>query len=373
VSRRAARSLLLAGAIASLAAALAAPAKAAAAAGQAWPPFVLVAGLLLIGAVAAEEGVFAAAGAFVSRLPGGGFALLAALLLVEAAVTAVLNLDTAVVFMTPVLLHAARHRGLDEQPFLYGAVFMANSASLLLPGSNLTNLLVLSREHVPGHVFATRMLASWLLAVASTIVVLCVVYRHSLRKSFRPDVEHPRLRLGPGGIGALAAAALVLVLDKPALPVLGLGLAVAVLGRLRPRAAYDAVNPPLLVGVLGLAVGLGALARALPGLGRLSTSAGRWESTGLGLGAALLVNNLPAAVMLSAHPPAHPRALLLGLNLGPNLLVTGSLSAVLWLQVSRAAGARPSIVRYTILGAVLVPIQVLAALGAVTLLTPHGF
>jgi arsenical pump membrane protein len=373
MSRAAARSLLAAGAISALVAALAAPARAAAAAGQAWPPFVLVAGLLLIGAVAAKEGVFAATGAFVARLPGGGFELLAALLLVEAAVTAVLNLDTAVVFMTPVLLHAARHRGVDEQPFLYGAVFMANSASLLLPGSNLTNLLVLSREHVAGHVFATRMLASWVLAVTATIVVLGVVYRRSLRESLPPDVEHPPLRVGPGGVGALAAAVLVLVLGKPALPVLGLGIAVAVVGRLRPRAAYDAVNPPLLIGVLGIAVGLGTLARTFDGLGRLSASAGRWASTGLGLAGALLVNNLPAAVMLSAHPPAHPRALLLGLNLGPNLVVTGSLSAVLWLQVSRAAGARPSILRYTLLGAVLVPIQILAALGAVTLLAPHGF
>jgi len=95
---------------------------------QAWPAFALVIGLLLIGAVAAREGVFAEAGAVVARAPGGPFVLLAGLLLVVALVTAVLNLDTAVVFLTPVLLHAARERGLDDGPFLYGAVFMANSA-----------------------------------------------------------------------------------------------------------------------------------------------------------------------------------------------------------------------------------------------------
>ena len=72
--------------------------------------------------------------------------LLVVLLLIEAVVTAVLNLDTAVVFMTPVLLHAARAAALPDGPFLYGAVFMANSASLLLPGSNLTNLIVLAHE-----------------------------------------------------------------------------------------------------------------------------------------------------------------------------------------------------------------------------------
>jgi arsenical pump membrane protein len=89
---------------------------------QAWPAFALVAGLLLIGAAAAREGLFAATGAAIARAPGGPFTLFAGLLLVEAVVTALLNLDTAVVFMTPVLLHAARARGIGEGAFLYGAV-----------------------------------------------------------------------------------------------------------------------------------------------------------------------------------------------------------------------------------------------------------
>jgi arsenical pump membrane protein len=110
---------------------------------QAWPPFILVAGLLMIGAAAAADGLFESIGARLAsgRLPPR--ALLVALLALVAVVTAVLNLDTSVVFLTPVLVHAARRRGVDERPFLYGSVFMANSASLLLPGSNLTNLLVL--------------------------------------------------------------------------------------------------------------------------------------------------------------------------------------------------------------------------------------
>jgi arsenical pump membrane protein len=73
------------------------------------------------------------------------------------------------------------------------------------------------------------------------------------------------------------------------------------------------------------------------------------------------VDNLPAAAMLTAHLPAHPRELLLGLDLGPNLVVTGSLSAVFWLQVARANAARPSVVRYALLGAVLVPLTLAAA------------
>src|SRR5207237_8224417 len=123
------------------------------------PPFVLVTGLLLIGTVAGTDGLFEAVGARLARAPLSPRALLLALLGLVAAVTAVLNLDTSVVFLTPVLVHAARRRGLNERPFLYGAVFMSNSASLLLPGSNLTNLLV-ARTTAAG--FAAQMLPAWL-------------------------------------------------------------------------------------------------------------------------------------------------------------------------------------------------------------------
>jgi arsenical pump membrane protein len=322
---------------------------------QAWPAFALVAGLLLIGAAAAREGLFAAAGRFVARAPGGGLSLLAGLLLTEAAVTAVLNLDTAVVFMTPVLLHAARARGLRDDPFLYGAVFMANSASLLLPGSNLTNLIVLAHEpHAAGSAFARELVLPWIVSVVLTIAFVALVLRP--RRSGEPAGGWAAAFVPRLGTAAVAVAAvLVLVLANPALPVLALGIVVAVLTRTSPRAA----NPPLLAGVLAAAVLLGALARWAD-LGALTT--GRWATAWIAVGAAAVVNNLPAAVLLSAHAPAHPRALLLGLDLGPNLVVTGSLSAIFWLQVARANGAKPSIRRYTALGAVLVPLTLAASL-----------
>jgi arsenical pump membrane protein len=71
---------------------------------------------------------------------GDGVILLCSPLTLVVVVTVVLNLDTSVVFLTPIVLHAARSRGVDERAFLYGTVLMSNSASLLLPGSNLTNL-----------------------------------------------------------------------------------------------------------------------------------------------------------------------------------------------------------------------------------------
>jgi arsenical pump membrane protein len=138
------------------------------AAGQTWAPFVLVTGLLLIGAVAAADGLFEAIGARLARARFGPRGLLLSLLGLVAAVTAVLNLDTSVVFLTPVLVHAARRRALDERPFLYGSVFMANAASLLLPGSNLTNLIVLRTDAQGSVAFAARMPPAWIAACAVT-------------------------------------------------------------------------------------------------------------------------------------------------------------------------------------------------------------
>src|SRR5581483_10812139 len=91
----------------------------AAAVRQTWPPFVLVAGLLAIGAVLEADGAFAALGARIERVAGRTGTLLAALLGLDAVVTALLNLDTAVVFLTPIALHAAAWRRCDPRPFLY--------------------------------------------------------------------------------------------------------------------------------------------------------------------------------------------------------------------------------------------------------------
>lgn len=329
---------------------------------QAWPAFALVAGLLLVGATAAREGLFAEAGALAARVPGGGTALLASLLVVEAAVTAVLNLDTAVVFMTPVLINAARHRGLGEAPFLYGAVFMANSASLLLPGSNLTNLIVLAHDPVSGSTFAARLWPAWVVAIAITIVFVALVFRRALRTATPRVAERPPFAPRAGTLAVAVSAVLVLVLSRPALPVLGAGLAAALAGRLPLRGMVRAANPILLGGVLAVAVLLGTVARAVHSVGHLAEHTGRWTTAWLGAGAAVLVNNLPAATLLSAHAPAHPRALLLGLDIGPNLAVTGSLSALLWLQVARAEGAKPSVARYSVLGLALVPVSLTLAL-----------
>ncbi|MFT3772383.1 MAG: ArsB/NhaD family transporter [Minicystis sp.] len=361
----------VAGTLAAAAAALAAPAAAHAAAIQSWPPFVLVTGLLLIGIVADHDGLFESAGAWLARLPGGGAPLFAGLMGLVAVVTVVLNLDTAVAFLTPVLIHSARRRGLDDRPFLYGAVFMSNSASLLLPGSNLTNLLVLSGDPTDGLAFGARMAAPWVASVVVTTIVVGAVYARGLAERGKPAGSAPPLRIGLGIAGTAGAAAALLAMPHPALLVLGLGvIAVAphvAARRISGRRVIEAVGPATLAGLFGASVALGALARVWTGPAALLRSAG---SVTVATAAALstaIINNLPAAVLLSSWAPADRRALLIGLNLGPNLAITGALSAVLWLRVGRNAGSNPSAKTYSAIGIVLVPLSIAAALLAAAL------
>jgi arsenical pump membrane protein len=137
------------------------------------------------------------------------------------------------------------------------------------------------------------------------------------------------------------------------------GLAVTAVRRLRPQ--LDArVLAPLFV----LAVALGTIARLWRGPAHLLDSSGAWAAAGIGVVASVLINNLPAAVLLSAKPATHPYALLLGLNLGPNLAITGSLSAFLWLQAARTVNANASITTYSRLGAMLVPLTLAGTVAA---------
>ncbi len=323
-----------------------------AAAGQSWPPFALVTGLLLIGSVAADDGLFEAAGAHIVRVGLPPRALLLALLATVALVTAVLNLDTSVVFMTPVLVHAARRCGTSERPFLYGSVFMANSASLLLPGSNLTNLLVLGGSGAdPG------MLRAWLASCALTATFVVVAFRPQARA---PEAATPPpVHIGVSAIAITVAAALVLGVNQPALPVLAVGLCTTALRREIPR-----VGVRTLATLFAFAVFLGTLARAWHAPAALLATSGTWTTAATSAVASVLLNNLPAAVLFSAQPPAHPAALLVGLDLGPNLAVTGSLSAFLWLRTARAVGANASVATYSRLGLLLVPLTIAGALAA---------
>jgi arsenical pump membrane protein len=340
------------------------------AAQQAWPPFVLVCGLLLVGRVVHSDGLFEGAGGLLERLPGPPVALLAGGLVLVAGVTAVLNLDTAVVFLTPVLVLAARARGVDEQPFLYGSVYVANASSLYLPGSNLTNLLVLARDPLPGGAFAARLVVPALTASVVTSLGVWLLFRRRLSgrvpRTPRPADTPLRDARWVGLSAVIAAAGLTLALTHPALPVLAVGVtAVAVQcarGRIDPRGVLGSIGPGMLTLLFVASVVLGVVARAWDGPANLLAGAGRWETAVIGALGSVGLNNLPATVLLSAQTLPHPRALLIGLNLGPNLAVTGSLSAYLWFRAARQVDAQPSIGAFSRRGVVLAPLAIAAAL-----------
>lgn len=335
---------------------------------QAWPPFLLVAGLLLIGMVAGADGLFDAAAARLVALPGPPVLLLLACFGLVAIVTALLNLDTSVVFLTPVLIKTAQRRGIELAPFLYGSVFMANASSLFLPGSNLTNLLVLSQAPVSGAVFFARMLPMALLATLITAAGLVLIHRRALLTGAQrePDRRPAHVRIGAGAAGIALAAALVVALSNAALPVLALGVALLLLrarqGHLHLRSSVAALGLPVLLSLFGLSVALGAFARASAFPADLLHTAGAPLSTLIAALAAVLVNNLPAAVLLSSNHHIHVDALLVGLNVGPNLAVTGSLAVLLWWRAARASGVSPSAIAYSRQGLLLAPLALIGAI-----------
>lgn len=345
---------------------------------QVWQPFALIAGLLLIGRIAASDGLFQAVGERLARALSNGIALFASLMLLVAVVTAVLNLDTSVVFLTPVLIHAARQRGLKEEAFLYGAIFMSNGASLLLPGSNLTNILVLTTSHMTPSTFAVRMLVPWIASVAVITTLLAIWRWRDLRSPAVGTGESPPLRWGLGIVGIVLATVFVLTITKPALAILISGLALMVVQitlthRLNADQARRSLHVTTLVTLLLVAVGFGVLARVWTGPTHLMGSVGPWASAGIGAGLSNAVNNLPAAVVLSSQPLAHPLALLVGLDLGPNLLVIGAMSSLLWLRIARGEGASPSASRFTKIGLIVTPCSMAVALVSLRFVAPHSF
>ncbi len=332
-----------------------------------WSPFVLVAGLLLIGHVAAGEGLFRLVGSWCARVPGRGVSLFLVTMLAVALVTAVLNLDTSVVFMTPVALHAARAKGADETAFLYGTIFMSNSASSLLLGSNLTNLLVFARHGELGSVFAHRMVLPWMVSVVVTMMVVLVWRWRSLREGVRPtSMARVSFNFGPGVVAAVFAVIAMLVFSAPALWVLVAGVVaelyeMIVKKRVSLRDAISVLNPRVLALLFVVAIAIGWFARYTTLTAQLVRHANTVTTIAVSTLASLVINNLPAASLFAAHTIAHPFALLLGLDLGPNIAVTGALSSLLWLRIARQEQMKPSLVTFSVVGSVVALVAIVCA------------
>lgn len=201
-----------------------------------------------------------------------------------------------------------------------------------------------------------------------TGVVVMAAYRRSLSAASVATTERTAVTSPVSALAIVVAAGLVVALREPALPVLGVGLVVAAFyvgsGRLAGLGVIRSLNVPLLAGLFAATAALGTLARVWTGPSDLVRWGNRPVTLMLSVLGAAVLNNLPAATLLSAEAPAHPRMLLLGLNVGPNLVVSGSLAGILWLRLGRASGGHPSLRRFSAIGIVLVPLTLAAASGA---------
>ncbi len=353
-----------------------APEHARAAAAQDWPPFVLVGGLLLVGLVAEGDRLFAAGGHALARQAPNGVALYVGTVVLVVAVTTLLNLDTSVTFLTPVLVYAARSRGEGEAPLLVGCLLLSNAGSLLLPGSNLTNLIVLGHLHLSGGAFFAHMALPALAAAGATALVVGVLHHGALRTTAAATNECERPVIGVGLAAIAVVTVLVVALPAPAIPVAVVGVAAVLLRARRgagpasgdpTRAALRILGVPTLVALFGLAVALGTLGRSWSGPATVLAHLNAWGTAAVAAFTSVAVNNLPAASLLAARRPPHPFSLLIGLNVGPNLFVTGSLAWILWLRAARAAGGRPDVRRASLLGLASVPLALTAGVGVLVL------
>ena len=345
------------------------------------PTVGFLAALLLIAEGCRREGLFAALGRAMAAGAGRDpRRLLALVFAAAAAVTIVLGLDATVVLLPPIILATAARLRSDPRGPLYACAHLANSASLLLPVSNLTNLLAFRAS---GLSFARFALLMALPTVAVVAVEWGVISRWS--GAGRPAVPVPR-REGPGAVAHEPPA-----IPRFALAVLGLTLAgfalssaigvdplwVAVAGAAvinlpalaTPRTAAAALlrgaEPGFLVFVLALGVIVAAASHhGLAGAVRDVLPAGASLPDLLAIAAvsgvlANLVNNLPATLLLvpvAAQRGAGPvLAVLIGVNVGPNLAQVGSLATLLWRRVLAADGIRYPAAEFVTLGAMTVP------------------
>jgi arsenical pump membrane protein len=351
--------------------------------------------MMLLGEIARSEGLFDWLAALAARFARGSGARLFTLVYVVGTVTTVfLSNDATAVVLTPAVYAAARAAGAAPLPYLYVCAFIANAASFVLPISNPANLVVFGRHMPPLGEWLARFAIPSLLAVVATYVALRLILRRALRQPIVPDVALPRLPrgaivaalgIGAAGVALLVASAFGARLGPPTF-LAGAATLAAVLLR-RREAPWHVLRHvswsvlPLVAGLFVLVAaveqsgGLEWLARALHAVIEAPGIAALWLA-GFVVGLACnLMNNLPAALVAgtaagAARAPAHmTSALLIGVDLGPNLSVTGSLATILWLNALRREGIHVGALTFLRVGLVVMPPAMLLALAGV-LLTP---
>ena len=343
------------------------------------PVIGFLAAILVLAQLCDEDGLFRACGDWMARASAGSpRRLLAQVFLIASVTTAVLSLDATVVLLTPVVFATAARLEARARPHVYACTHLANSASLLLPVSNLTNLLAFAASGLAFGRFAALMAVPWLAAIGVEYAVFGRFFASDLntggistggRTGPGPGTPPPRVTLVVVALTLAGFAAASAAGVNPAWAAFtgAAVLAVRALTRrtVAPAALARAADPPFLLFVLGLGIvvqavtdnGLGQrLALLLPsgtGLPALLATAA------LAAALANVCNNLPAVLVLL--PLAAPSgsgavlAVLLGVNIGPNLTYTGSLATLLWRRIAHHHGSAPDLGEFTRLGLLTVP------------------
>jgi len=350
--------------------------------------YLFLAGMMLLAELARQQGVFDWLAALAAKQARGSADRLFTLVFgVGTVVTVFLSNDATAVVLTPAVYAVAKAAKAEPLPYLFVCAFIANAASFVLPISNPANLVVFGGHMPPLLSWLAQFAVPSVLSIGATYIVLRLTQRASLRERIAEQVDMPDLsragRLTAYGIGAAAA----ILLSASALDI-RLGLPTFLAGTLtacvvlidQRRAPWDLLKHvswsvlPLVAGLFVMVEGLARtgvierLAQILRADAQSSTVATSWVTGALAAVACNLMNNLPvgliagSAVAAASMPPQAAGALLIGVDLGPNLSVTGSLATILWLVALRRDGQEVSTWRFLRLGAVVTGPALLLAL-----------
>ena len=356
--------------------------------------YLFLTGMMLLAELARQEGLFDWLAAWAASLARGSASRLFGLVyVVGIIVTVFLSNDATAVVLTPAVSAVTRAAKIEQPlPYLFICAFIANAASFVLPISNPANLVIYGSHMPPLLEWLPRFALPSVLSIAATYVVLRWSQRDALRQSASGDVKVPILsRAGKMTAGGIAATAVVLMLASAFGVQLGLPTCVAGLVTLFAVTVMLRSSPwrflrEISWGVIPLVGGLFVLVQALDRSGAIHavseylkaetqrsaicSAAGAGILVGL---AANLVNNLPAgmiagmAVQTANASPDVASAVLIGVDLGPNLSVTGSLATILWLTALRRDGVHVKAWDFLKLGFVVMPPALLLALAALLL------
>ncbi|MFJ3334840.1 arsenic transporter [Streptomyces sp. NPDC086766] len=348
------------------------------------PVVGFLAAVLVLAHFCDVEGLFQACGAWMARWAGGRpVRLLTAAFALASAITAVLSLDATIVLLTPVVFATAARTGVRPKPHVYACTHLSNTASLLLPVSNLTNLLAFAASGLSFTRFAALMALPWLVAIGAEYAVFRRFFVRDLAAAAPPGRSAGRPELPLFALVTVACTLAGFVVTsafgvEPAWAALAGALVLAVRALLRRKATPLTVVRAAAPSFLAFVLALGVVVRAVVDNG-LAGALGHVLPDGTGLPALLgiaalaavlanLINNLPAVlVLLPLTVPAGPGAVLavlLGVNIGPNLTYAGSLATLLWRRIVHQHEHGVDLREFTRLGLLAVPAALVPAVVA---------